>query len=95
MSIDRQLVEHISRLAYIDLTSAEIEEMATQLSTVLEHVSNLQKVDTDGVKPTGHSVSAHDVMRDDYVEPSWPVAEVLANAPKREDDLFEVQAVLD
>jgi aspartyl-tRNA(Asn)/glutamyl-tRNA(Gln) amidotransferase subunit C len=95
MSIDRQLVERISRLAYIDLTSAEMDEMSAQLSTVLEHVSKLQQVDTDGVEPTGHAVPAHDVMREDLVEPSWPVAEVLANAPEREDDLFEVQAVLD
>jgi aspartyl-tRNA(Asn)/glutamyl-tRNA(Gln) amidotransferase subunit C len=95
MTIDRGLVERISRLAYIGLTEAELDEMTGQLATVLEHVSKLQQVDTDGVEPTGHAVPVRDVMRDDVILPSWPAAEVLANAPNRQGDLFEVQAVLD
>jgi aspartyl-tRNA(Asn)/glutamyl-tRNA(Gln) amidotransferase subunit C len=95
VSIDRATVEHVSRLAYIDLAVEEVEELASQLSSVLEHVSHLQEVDTDGVEPAGHVQSVRDVMRDDEVRPSWPPAAILANAPSREDDLFEVQAVLD
>jgi aspartyl-tRNA(Asn)/glutamyl-tRNA(Gln) amidotransferase subunit C len=95
MTIDRSIVERITRLAYIGLSETEIDEMAGQLSTVLAHVSKLQQVDTDGVEPTGHAVPVRDAMRADVVAPSWSAAEVLANAPHREGDLFEVQAVLD
>jgi aspartyl-tRNA(Asn)/glutamyl-tRNA(Gln) amidotransferase subunit C len=95
VAIDRSSVEHISRLAYISLSPEEMDVMAQQLSSVLEHVARLQEVNTDGVEPTGHAVPVQDVMRDDVVRPSWPPAAVLANAPAREDDLFEVQAVLD
>ena len=35
------------------------------------------------------------VMRPDVVQPSLPPDAVLANAPRRRDDLFEVQTILD
>jgi aspartyl-tRNA(Asn)/glutamyl-tRNA(Gln) amidotransferase subunit C len=95
VSIDRGVVEHVARLAYIDLSDAEVDEMARQLSSVVEHVSRLQAVETEGVEPTGHVVPMRDVMRDDEVRPSWPPAAVMANAPTSADDQFEVQAVLD
>jgi aspartyl-tRNA(Asn)/glutamyl-tRNA(Gln) amidotransferase subunit C len=95
MSIDRDVVEHVSRLAYINLTSAEVDDMATQLSSVLEHVSRLTEVDTDGVEPTSYAIPASNVMRDDEPRPSWSPTAVLANAPVRHGDAFEVQAVLD
>jgi Asp-tRNA(Asn)/Glu-tRNA(Gln) amidotransferase C subunit len=40
-------------------------------------------------------VALHDVTRDDEVRSCWPPADVLANAPRRSDDLFQVQAILD
>jgi aspartyl-tRNA(Asn)/glutamyl-tRNA(Gln) amidotransferase subunit C len=95
MSIERDVVEHVSRLAYINLTPPEVDEMATQLSSVLQHVSRLTEVDTDGVEPTSFALPASNVMRDDEPRPSWPPAAVLANAPVRHGDSFEVQAVLD
>lgn len=95
MSIDRGIVEHISMLAYVGLTTEELDELTGQLSSVLQHVSRLQDVDTDGVEPMGHAVPMKDVMRDDEPRPSWHPAAVLANAPSREGDAFEVQAILD
>ena len=95
MSIDREIVEHVSKLAYIGLTPEEIDEVTEQLRAVLQHVSRLQNVDTDGVESTGNTVPARDAMRDDQPRPSWLPGAVLANAPAREDDMFQVQSVLD
>lgn len=95
MPISRDVVEHVSRLAHVGLRQDEVQEMTEQLSSVLEHIAVLQQVNTDGVAPTAHSVAIHDVMRDDEVRPSWPPADVLANAPRRSDNLFQVQAILD
>jgi aspartyl-tRNA(Asn)/glutamyl-tRNA(Gln) amidotransferase subunit C len=95
MPIDRAIVEHVSNLAYVGLTADEVNEMTQQLASVLEYVSMLQAVDTEGIEPTGHALPLADVMRDDEVAPSRSPAAVLANAPVREDGFFEVQAVLD
>ena len=95
MPISRDVVEHVAQLAHLGLQPAEVDEMTAQLSSVLDHVGRLQEVDTSGVPPTSHVVPLQNVMRDDEVIPSWPPNDVLANAPRRVDDLFEVQAVFD
>ncbi len=95
MKLNREEVLHIARLARVDLTEAEITRYSEQLSDLLEHFEVLQQVDTTGVPPTAQSIELRSVMREDQVEPSLPPADVLANAPRREGDLFRVRAVLE
>ncbi len=95
MPVDRAVVEHVARLAHVGLRDDEVDTMAKQLSSVIDHISLLQQVDTTAVRPTGHANDLNTVMRDDEPGPSWTAAAVLANAPHRSDQFFEVQAVLD
>lgn len=95
MKLSREEVLHIARLARVALTEAEITRMSEQLSNLLEHFEVLQQVDTEGVPPTAQSVTLQSVMRDDVVAPSLSPEDVLANAPRREDDCFRVRAVLE
>jgi aspartyl-tRNA(Asn)/glutamyl-tRNA(Gln) amidotransferase subunit C len=95
MKLSREEVLHIARLARVALTEEEITRMSEQLSNLLEHFEVLQQVDTEGVPPTAQSVALLSVMRDDVVAPSLTPEDVLANAPRREDDCFRVRAVLE
>jgi aspartyl-tRNA(Asn)/glutamyl-tRNA(Gln) amidotransferase subunit C len=95
MKLSREEVLHIARLAKVALTEAEITRMSEQLSNLLEHFEVLQKVNTEGIPPTAQSVALQSVMRDDVVAPSLSQDDVLANAPRREDDCFRVRAVLE
>jgi aspartyl-tRNA(Asn)/glutamyl-tRNA(Gln) amidotransferase subunit C len=95
MKLNREEVLHIARLARVDLTEAEITRYSEQLSDLLEHFEVLQQVDTTGVPPTAQSIELRSVMREDRIEPSLPAGDVLANAPRREGDLFRVRAVLE
>jgi aspartyl-tRNA(Asn)/glutamyl-tRNA(Gln) amidotransferase subunit C len=95
MTVTRDEVEHVARLAHIALQPHEIEEMTEQLSSILDHVGRLQALDTMGVPAMAHTVPTTDVMREDVARPSWPPELVLANAPHRFEDFFEVQAILD
>jgi len=95
MALSREEIEHVAALAHIELRPEEIDVLSVQLSSVVEHISKLAELDTEDVAPTAQAVSAENVMREDEVRPSWTPEAVLANAPRRRDDLFEVQAVLD
>lgn len=95
MPISRDAVEHVARLAHIDLQPHEVEEFAVELSSVLDHMARLEEVDTTDIPPTSHVVPLENVMREDEVRPCWPVEAVLANAPHRSGDYFEVQAIFD
>lgn len=95
MPLSREEIIHLGTLARIGLTEEEIQRLQGQLSNILEQFRVLQEVNTQGVEPTGHSVALESVMRPDQPRPSMPVEDVLANAPRREDDLFRVKVVLE
>ena len=95
MKLTREEVLHIARLARVALTEEEITRMGNQLSKLLDHFEVLQKVDTTDVPPTAQSVDLESVMRGEEIKPSLPVDDVLANAPRREDDCFRVRPVLE
>jgi aspartyl-tRNA(Asn)/glutamyl-tRNA(Gln) amidotransferase subunit C len=95
VKLSREEVLHIARLARMAISEEEITRLREQLSNLLEHFEVLQQVDTEDVPPTAQSVDLHSVMRDDGVLPSLPPQDVLANAPRREDDFFRVRAVLE
>jgi aspartyl-tRNA(Asn)/glutamyl-tRNA(Gln) amidotransferase subunit C len=95
MKLTREEVLHIAHLARVALTEEEITRMSEQLSNLLEHFEVLQKVDTTDIPPTAQSVNLESVMRGDDIKPSLPPDDVLANAPRRQDDCFRVRAVLE
>jgi aspartyl-tRNA(Asn)/glutamyl-tRNA(Gln) amidotransferase subunit C len=95
MKLSREEVLHIARLARLALTEEEINRLGDQLSNLLEHFQDLQQVDTEGVPPTAQSVELRSILREDVVEPSLTADEVLANAPRRDEDSFRVRPVLE
>lgn len=95
MAISRETVKHVARLAQIELQASEVDQLAEQLSSILEHVTRLQAVDTTSVDYAEHIEHSNMPTRPDIVRPSWSPVSVLANAPLRTDDLFQVQAVLE
>lgn len=95
MKLSREEVLHIARLARIALTEDEVEKFSGQLSNLLEHFQVLREVNTDNVPPTAQSIDLRSVMREDTVQPSLSVEDVLANAPRREGDYFRVKPVLE
>lgn len=95
MKLSLEEVDHVAMLARIGLSPAEREQMREQLSSILEHINRLQEVDTEAIPPTAQVIPLLNVMRDDEVRPSLPVEDVLKNAPRVEDNLLKVNAVLD
>lgn len=95
MSVTRDDVEHIARLARVHLGPGEVERLSAQLSSILDHFAALSAVDTEGVEPTAHPLPLANVMRDDSVAPSLPQEDVLANAVDSEDGYIRVRAVLE
>lgn len=88
--IDREQVLHVARLARLRLTDDEVERMAGELSSVLDHIEKIGELDLDGVPPTAHVVELENVLRADEPRPSWPRDTVLEQAPDPEDGAFRV-----
>ena len=95
MPITQAELDHLCRLAHLALTPDESARMRAEISSVLDHIETMQQADTAGVSLTVSALPPENVLRPDTVTPSWSAEGVLANAPRRQDDLFEVQAIFD
>lgn len=95
MSITAKNVDHVAKLARLQLSEADTERFTDQLNAILKYAEKLNELDTDHVEPTSHPMPLVNVMREDNVRPSWPIEGVLKNAPDEEDGQFKVPAVLE
>ena len=80
--LDRAQVLHVARLARLELTDAEVEQMTTELSKVLDHIEKIRELDLEGVPPTSHVLDVVNVLRPDEPKPSLPVEVALESAPE-------------
>jgi aspartyl-tRNA(Asn)/glutamyl-tRNA(Gln) amidotransferase subunit C len=95
MSLTREEVEHVARLAHVGMSEQDIERFRHQLSEILDYFEVLKRIDTDGVPPTSQALPLANVTRPDEPRPSLTQEETLANAPLRFDGYFRVRKVLE
>ncbi len=88
--IAREQVLHVARLARLELTEAELETIAGELSGILEHVDRIAALDLEGVEPTAHVVALENVLRADEPEASLARERALEQAPDPADGSFRV-----
>lgn len=95
MLLTLEQVEKIAHLARLQLTPKQKAEYQGQLSAVLDYAEMLNELELDGIESTAHAVAQQNVVRDDVVEPSLPLEDVLFNAAEQAQDQFLIQSVLD
>lgn len=95
MSITKKDVDHVAKLARLDLNDTEKDLFTDQLNAILKYAEQLNQLNTEGVVPTSHAMPLVNVMREDVTMPSLPIEKVLQNAPDHEDGQFKVPAVLE
>ena len=88
-------IEHVARLARLELTADETARLREQLGAILEHAAKVGEVAADDVPPTAYAIPRSNVLRPDQVRDSLSVEDVLANAPEREDDRFKVPRIVE
>jgi aspartyl-tRNA(Asn)/glutamyl-tRNA(Gln) amidotransferase subunit C len=95
MAISREQLEHVARLARLELTEEEIVLFQGQLGAVLERAQRIQNLPLDDLPPTAHPIELTNVLREDVAVPCLPADEVLDNAPAREDEFFRAPRILE
>jgi aspartyl-tRNA(Asn)/glutamyl-tRNA(Gln) amidotransferase subunit C len=95
LKLSREQVLHIAELAKLGITEEETDLFAEQLSEILDYAEMLNRLDTSAIPPTAQVVALRNITRPDEVRPSLTPDEVLANAPQREDNYFQVKPILD
>lgn len=88
--IEREQVLHVARLSRLRLGDEEIDTLAGEPSSILDHVDKLAEVDIEGVEPTSHVVPLENVLRPDEPRPSLDRELALSQAPDPHDGAFRV-----
>ena len=92
MEIDLQ---HVVKLARIDLTPDEEARIRPQVEEILKYVDKLGELDVSDVEPTAHAVPLTNVMRVDETQPSLSHDDAMRNAPKKSNGLFVVPKIVE
>jgi aspartyl-tRNA(Asn)/glutamyl-tRNA(Gln) amidotransferase subunit C len=89
-TMGRAEVVHVARLARLELDDGEIEQMAGELSAVIEYVKQMQQLDLGTVQPTWHVSRLEGVTRPDEPWPCLTQTQALAAAPEPVGGAFGV-----
>jgi aspartyl-tRNA(Asn)/glutamyl-tRNA(Gln) amidotransferase subunit C len=95
MSVDKDTVRRIAKLARLALEEERVEPMMHELNRIFSWVEQLNEVDVTGVEPMTSVVAQKLKMRDDVVTDGGMADAVTANAPMSEDNFFVVPKVVE
>jgi aspartyl-tRNA(Asn)/glutamyl-tRNA(Gln) amidotransferase subunit C len=93
MSISRDDVLHVARLARLELRDDEIERLTRELDAIVAAVSSVAELDLADVPATSHPLDLVNVWADDIPHESLELEEALANAPSTDRALFRVPPI--
>ena len=94
--ITKQQVEHVAKLAKLELTDFEIEKFTKQLGEVIDYnVEILNQIDTSGIEPLYLVNGETNRMREDEASPSLSQDQVLLNGNSVYNGFFKVKAVIE
>lgn len=95
MTISREEVKHIAKLAKLSLSEEEVDKYAKDLASIAEFIAQLNEVDISGVPATAHVVDKQNVFRKDERKESFPREQILKNAPSKEAGCISVPKVVE
>jgi aspartyl-tRNA(Asn)/glutamyl-tRNA(Gln) amidotransferase subunit C len=97
MPLSLQEVEHIAKLARLELTDDEKNRYCEQLSAILDHMAQLQRLNTTSSQqqPTSGLFNAENSLRADEPRPGLTTEALLASAAQKERSQFKIPPVFE
>lgn len=89
-------VKHVANLAKLNLTEEELKKFVPQLSSIVDYISSLNEVDTQGVEPTSQTTGLTNVFNPDEVSSERVLTqdEALSGTDNIHNGYFKVKAIL-
>ena len=95
MTLTLAEIEHIARLARLELSEEEKSLYQEQLSEILVYAVRLSALDTSGVPPTSSVLPARSVLRQDEPAPGLDRQVLIGDSPEVEDGQFRIPPVFE
>ena len=95
MSIDKNTVKHISKLARISLDEKNVDSLSKDLTSIMKFIESLNKLNTDKTAPLTSIINASLKSRKDEVKDGKIRDQILKNSPEENDEFFVVPKVIE
>ena len=95
MSIDKDTVKHISKLARISLDEKKVDSLSKDLTSIMRFIENLNKLNTDKIEPLTSIINASLKSRKDEVKDEKIRDQILKNSPEKNEEFFVVPKVIE
>ena len=95
MSIDKDTVKHISKLARISLDERKIDNLSKDLSSIMQFIEKLNELNTDKTTPLTSIINASLKSREDEVKDGKIRDQILKNSPEKNEEFFVVPKVVE
>ena len=95
MSIDKDTVKHISKLARISLDEKKIDNLSKDLSSIMLFIEKLNELNTDKTTPLTSIINASLKSREDEVKDGKIRDQILKNSPEKNEEFFVVPKVIE
>ena len=95
MSIDKDTVIHISKLARISLDDEKIDSLSKDLSSIIKFIEKLNELKTDETKPLTSIIHSSLKLRKDEIKDGKIRDQILKNSPEKNDEFFVVPKVIE
>ncbi len=95
MSIDKDKIKHISKLARISVDSKKTDTLAKDLSSIFKFIEQLNELNTDNVKPLSSILNEPLRAREDVVNDGKIREKILNNSPQKNEEFFVVPKVIE
>tara|TARA_B100000686_G_C16660059_1_gene900418 strand:+ start:11 stop:298 length:288 start_codon:yes stop_codon:yes gene_type:complete len=95
MSIDKNTVKHISKLARISLDEKKVDSLSKDLTSIMKFIENLNKLNTNKINPLTSIINASLKSRSDEVKDGKIRDQILKNSPENNDEFFVVPKVIE
>ena len=95
MSIDKDTVKHIGKLARISLDEKKINSLSKDLSSIMEFIEKLNELNTDKTTPLTSIINSSLKSREDEIKDGKIRDQILKNSPEKNEEFFVVPKVVD
>lgn len=93
--INKTVLEHLAKLARLELQKSEEEKLLADLSKILDHFKELQELDTSNVPPMTGGTDLKNVFRDDEERESTNRGEGVDAFPEKENGFLKIPPVFE
>ena len=95
MSIDKDKIKHVAKLARNSLDEKKTDSLTKDLSSIFKFIEQLNELDTKKIEPLSSILNEPLRAREDEINDGKIKDQVLKNSPKKNEEFFIVPKVVE